>query len=67
MIHLSHALAIRFHEGMTKANTHSHDNPASDSVAVPPPDEFLADLAFLESLIADLTSERQATEAARSQ
>ncbi len=66
-VHLSHALAIRFHEGMTKTNIHSHDNPAADSVAVPPPDEFLADVAFLELLIADLASEKQATEAARPQ
>jgi energy-coupling factor transporter ATP-binding protein EcfA2 len=67
MVHLSHALAIRFHEGMTKANTHSHDNPAADTVAVPPPDEFLADLAFLEALIVDLKAESQAAEAARPQ
>lgn len=66
-VHLSHALAIRFHEGMTKANTHSHDNPAADTVAVPPPDEFLADVAFLEALIADFAAEKQATEAARPQ
>ena len=31
---LPDALAIRFHEGMTRANTHSHDNPASDTVPV---------------------------------
>lgn len=37
-------LAIRFHEGMTKANTHSHDNPAVDTVPVPRPGEFVADL-----------------------
>lgn len=67
MVHLSHALAIRFHEGMTKANTHSHDNPASDTVAVPDPTEFLADIAFVEELIKDLRAESQAAEAARPQ
>ena len=67
MVHLSHALAIRFHEGMTKANTHSHDNPASDTVAVPEPSEFLADLAFAEDLVKDLKAESQAAEAARPQ
>lgn len=67
MVHLSHALAIRFHEGMTKANTHSHDNPASETVAVPEPSEFLADIAFVEDLIKDLKAESQAAEAARPQ
>jgi energy-coupling factor transporter ATP-binding protein EcfA2 len=67
MVHLSHPLAIRFHEGMTKANTHSHDNPASDTVAVPEPADFLADIAFVEALVNDLKAESQATEAARPQ
>jgi energy-coupling factor transporter ATP-binding protein EcfA2 len=67
MVHLSHPLAIRFHEGMTKANTHSHDNPASDTVAVPAPSDFLADIAFVEDLIKDLKAESQAAEAARPQ
>jgi energy-coupling factor transporter ATP-binding protein EcfA2 len=67
MVHLSHPLAIRFYEGMTKANTHSHDNPAADTVPVPPPDEFQDDVAFLESLIADLKVESQTAEAARPQ
>jgi energy-coupling factor transporter ATP-binding protein EcfA2 len=67
MVHLSHALAIRFHEGMTKANTHSHDNPAAETVAVPEPAEFLADMEFVELLIKDLKAESQAAEAARPQ
>lgn len=67
MVHLSHSLAIRFHEGMTKANTHSHDNPASETVTVPEPSEFLADIAFVEELIKDLKAESQAAEAARPQ
>src|SRR5258708_6895286 len=54
MVHLSDALAIRFSEGMTKANTHSHDNPAAGTVAVPSPAEFQADLAFIEQLVTDL-------------
>lgn len=64
-VHLSDALAIRFHEGMTKANTHSHDNPAADTVLVPPPLEFQSDLHFIETLISDLTTEAAATEKRR--
>jgi energy-coupling factor transporter ATP-binding protein EcfA2 len=60
-------LAIRFHEGMTKANTHSHDNPAADTVAVPDPDGVAADIAALESLIADFKTACAAAEAARPQ
>lgn len=64
---LSDALAIRFHEGMTKANTHSHDNPAADTVPVPKPDEFLTDISALEKLVDDLKAESQVAEAARPQ
>ncbi|MCB5943954.1 AAA family ATPase [Acidocella sp. KAb 2-4] len=64
---LPDALAIRFHEGMTRANTHSHDNPASDTVPVPTPEEFAAHLADLESLIADFNAAKEETEAARPQ
>ncbi|MBL8652354.1 MAG: AAA family ATPase [Sphingopyxis sp.] len=64
---LSDALAIRFHEGMTKANTHSHDNPAADTVPVPKPDEFNVDIAALENLIADMKAEGLAAESARPQ
>ncbi|TAX55346.1 hypothetical protein ELI01_08945 [Rhizobium leguminosarum] len=64
---LSDALAIRFHEGMTRANTHSHDNPAADTVLVPTPDEFKADIAALEKLIADLKAEGDAAESLRPQ
>lgn len=64
---LSDALAIRFHEGMTRANTHSHDNPASDTVAVRSPDQFARDIAELELLITDLKADSDAAEAARPQ
>ena len=64
---LSDALAIRFHDGMTRANTHSHDNPAADTVPVPTPDEFKAAIAALEKLIADLKAESDTAEAARPQ
>jgi len=64
---LSNALAIRFHEGMTRANTLSHDNPAADTVPVPTPDVFNADVANLEKLIEDLKTESLAAEAARPQ
>lgn len=65
MVHLSDPLAVRFHEGMTKANTHSHDNPQADTVPVPDPTEFEADLAFITSLISDLQREAAATETRR--
>jgi len=60
-------LAIRFHDGMTRANTHSHDNPASDTVPVPKPDEFTAHLAELETLIEDFKTAKATAEAARPQ
>ncbi|WP_024277718.1 AAA family ATPase [Xanthobacter sp. 126] len=64
---LSDVLAIRFHEGMTRANTHSHDNPAADTVAVPSPAEFGKDIEELELLIADLKADSETAEAARPQ
>jgi energy-coupling factor transporter ATP-binding protein EcfA2 len=64
---LSDALAIRFHEGMTRANTYSHDNPASDTVGTPKPEDFTADIAALEKLVAELKAESQSAEAARPQ
>lgn len=66
-VRLSDPLAIRFHEGMTRANTYSHDNPAADTVAVPAPHEFAAHISELELLISDLRSESEAAEAARPQ
>jgi ABC-type lipoprotein export system ATPase subunit len=65
MVHLSDALAVRFHEGMSKANTYSHDNPAAATVAVPDPTEFESDLASIENLIGDLKVESSKAEAAR--
>jgi len=65
MVHLSDALAVRFHEGMSKANTYSHDNPAAATVAVPDPIEFESDLASIENLIGDLKVESSKAEAAR--
>lgn len=60
-------LAIRFHDGMTRANTHSHDNPASDTVAVPTPEQFAAHIVELETLIKDFNTAKEAVEAARPQ
>ena len=65
MVHLSDVLAVRFHEGMSKANTYSHDNPAAATVAVPDPNEFENDLASIENLIGDLKVESSNAEAAR--
>ncbi len=64
-VHVSDALAIKFHDGMTKANAHSHDNPASATVQIPTPTEFDADLAALESLVVEFKAEQQAVEAKR--
>jgi energy-coupling factor transporter ATP-binding protein EcfA2 len=64
---LSDDLALRFHHGMTRANTFSHDNPASDTVSVPTPNEFNADVAALEDLIRDLKAAGEAAEVARPQ
>jgi energy-coupling factor transporter ATP-binding protein EcfA2 len=60
-------LAIQFHEGMSRANTHSHDNPASDTVPVPKPEEFQTHLAELEKLVADFKIAKEQAEAARPQ
>ena len=65
MVHLSDALAVRFHEGMSQANTYSHDNPAAATVAVPDPTEFESDLASIEKLVGDLKIESSKAEAAR--
>ncbi len=64
---LPDSLAIQFHEGMSRANTHSHDNPASDTVPMPKPDEFQAHLAELEKLVADFKIAKEQAEAARPQ
>ena len=64
-VHLSDPLAIRFHDGMTKTNTHSHDNPAAETVQTPKPAEFDADVDDFEKLVADLRAEQKATEANR--
>ena len=58
-------LALQFHVGMTRANTYSHDNPASDTVPVPKPDEFNAHVAELEALITDFKAAKETVEAAR--
>jgi hypothetical protein len=65
MVHLSDTLAVKFHEGMSKANTYSHDNPAAATVSVPDPTEFECDLASIEKLIGDLKMESSKAEAAR--
>ncbi|MBY5637719.1 AAA family ATPase [Rhizobium leguminosarum] len=66
-VRLTDALAVRFYEGMTKANTYSHDNPAADTVPTPTPEEFEADIEALENLVRDLKEEAKAAEADRPQ
>jgi energy-coupling factor transporter ATP-binding protein EcfA2 len=46
--------AVRFHEGMTKANTFSHDNPYAGTATIPEPYEINADITALETLVANL-------------
>lgn len=64
---LPDGLAIRFHEGMKLANTHSHDNPAADTAPVRTPVEFNSDIVALEQLVEDLKAAGQSAEAARPQ
>tara|TARA_R110002074_G_scaffold398740_1_gene590997 strand:+ start:116 stop:2764 length:2649 start_codon:yes stop_codon:yes gene_type:complete len=64
-VRLSDSLAIRFHEGMTKANTHSHDNPSAGTVDISTPDEFEAELEFISLLIEDLKKESSEAEGMR--
>ncbi|MBY0509224.1 MAG: AAA family ATPase [Rhodospirillaceae bacterium] len=59
------ALAIRFHEGMTKANTFSHDNSAGGSPATPNPAELLADIKFLQDLIDEFEKNHKVVEQRR--
>jgi hypothetical protein len=66
-VRFSDAMANRFHEGMTRANTHSHDNPAADTVQVPSPADFAKHIGELETLITDLKAEIEATQKARPQ
>ena len=61
-VQLSDALAIRFHDGMTKANTHSHDSPAAETVQTPKPSEFDGDIADFEKLVAELRADQKAAE-----
>ena len=60
-------LAIRFHEGMTRANTYSHDNPAAETVEVPTPDQCRAHIAELRDLIASFDTAQKLAEKGRPQ
>jgi len=52
---------------MTRANTHSHDNPAADTVPVPTPTEFEAHLGELIALVNAFKKAKDDAEAARPQ
>ena len=65
MVHLSDDLAVRFHKGMTRSNTYSHDNPKAETVLVPKPADFEKDLDYIEDLIDGLKSESAAAEGKR--
>lgn len=65
MVQISDAIANRFHVGMTKANTFSHDNPESETVVTPKPEEFEKDLMYIQSLIDDIAKEAEETEKSR--
>lgn len=64
---LPDALAIRFHQGMSLANTHSHDNPSAETVTLPKPEKFKQDLTELETLISELQAAAKSAEASRPQ
>lgn len=53
-IDFSDALAQMFHEGMTKVNTLSHDNPQAESVQSPSPQEFEKDIQHFEVFLSAL-------------
>ena len=65
MVHLPDDLAVRFHTGMTKANTYSHDNALAGSVQPPSPEDFQGDLAFFDALLKDLAAAAKETESRR--
>ncbi|MBP7722351.1 MAG: AAA family ATPase [Alphaproteobacteria bacterium] len=50
-IDFSDDLAKMFHDGMTKANTFSHDNPQADNVQSPDPKEFDKDIQDFEAFL----------------
>jgi len=50
---------------MTRENTHSHGNSASDTVPDPTPEECLLHIADLESLIVAFNDAKDTAEAAR--
>jgi len=51
--------------GQQIPHTHSHDNPASDTVSIPDPAAFESDLAYIEQLITDLKAESVSAESNR--
>jgi energy-coupling factor transporter ATP-binding protein EcfA2 len=53
-VHLTDALAIKFYDGMTKANTFSHDNPSSNASPIPEPLEVDSDLKNIQDLLDEL-------------
>lgn len=61
------ALVSRFHQGMTLANTYSHDNPAADTAPIPSHLEFAEYISELEVLISNFNAESEAAEADRPQ
>jgi hypothetical protein len=55
-------LAIGFHEGMSTANTYSHDNPSTGSDPIPGPEQLVADLQAFETLLAELKAAQKQAE-----
>lgn len=64
-VHVTDDLANKFYEGMTTANTYSHDNPAAATVEPPTPEKILEHISELEAVIALAKTERAAAEARR--
>lgn len=61
-IALPDELAIGFHEGMSTANTYSHDNPSTGSDPIPGPEQLVADLQAFETLLAELKAAQKQAE-----
>jgi hypothetical protein len=59
-VELSDDHADRFKEGMDKASMHSHDNPTTQNVLVPVPDEVETDFTKLEQLLDELNTYQEA-------
>ncbi|PZP54833.1 MAG: hypothetical protein DI586_08670, partial [Micavibrio aeruginosavorus] len=64
-IDFSDQLAESFYQGMTKASTYSHDNPAAGNIDLPDPKELESDIKHLEDFLIELNKSYIACEKRR--